>query len=77
MLPSSHHTTGHYSHLDREGVRIFDEEGLYSEALAERCSRSGGERSGGERSGGERSGWKGRETPKKRKVDHIHDTTPL
>ena len=35
MLPSSHHTTGHYSHLDREGVCVFDEEGLYSEALAE------------------------------------------
>ena len=39
MLPySTHHTTGHHSHLDRKGVSIFDEEGLYSEALAERCS---------------------------------------
>ena len=38
MLPFSHHTTRHHSHLDREGVCIFDEEGLYSEALAECCS---------------------------------------
>ena len=39
MLPySTHHTTGHHSHLDREGVCVFDEEGLYSGALAERRS---------------------------------------
>ena len=38
MLPFSHHTIRHHSHLDRKGVSIFDEDGLYSEALAERCS---------------------------------------
>ena len=38
MLPFSHHTTRNHSHLNREGVCIFDEDGLYSEALAERCS---------------------------------------
>ena len=39
MLPySTHHTTGHHSHLDKEGVCVFDEEGLYSEALAEHRS---------------------------------------
>ena len=38
MLPFSHHTIRHHSHLDRKGVSIFDEEGLYSEALAECCS---------------------------------------
>ena len=37
-MPSSHHTTGHHFHLNREGVCVFDEDGLYSEALAEHCS---------------------------------------
>ena len=38
MLPSSHHTTRHHSHLDRESVCVFDEKGLDSEVLAEHCS---------------------------------------
>ena len=38
MLPSSHHTIRHHSHLDRESVCVFDEKGLDSEVLAEHCS---------------------------------------
>ena len=76
MLPySTHHTTRHHSHLDREGVCIFDEKGLYSEALAEHCSLVNSSQGyslicveapgkvgpgRGERSGGEGRGGEGR-----------------